>query len=214
MGNAETRMRANARDPQYHPVLILWPNNNASSKCAEINYAEGTTETAQMKFFLHHASGGSDFQTTTSTPIDPTQWHNYAVEWTPSGITGYIDGVKTFTDSNPAHQPGVGMHQTLQLDWFPNGGATKPSQMQIDWVRVYKWPDTKNTGRKGRRKSHRLPAALADGILSASRGRGVRTQYSAQVVKLSSQTEKTSTSTGKSSSAHTTGCHRPDVPFS
>ncbi|WP_245933594.1 glycoside hydrolase family 16 protein [Arthrobacter livingstonensis] len=131
MGNAETRMRATARDPQYHPVLILWPNNNASSKCAEIDYAEGTTETAQMKLFLHHACGGSDFQTTTSTPIDPTQWHNYAVEWTPSGITGDIDGVKTFTDTNPAHQPGVGMHQTLQLDWFPTGGAAKSSQCRL-----------------------------------------------------------------------------------
>ncbi|WP_227878648.1 glycoside hydrolase family 16 protein [Arthrobacter dokdonensis] len=137
-GRWETRMRTNARDPQYHPVLILWPNNNASSKCAEIDYAESTEATAQMKFFLHYACGGSDFQTTTSTPIDTTQWHNYAVEWTPSGITGYIDGVKTFTDTNPAHQPGVGMHQTLQLDWFPNGGATSPSQMQVDWVRVYK----------------------------------------------------------------------------
>jgi licheninase len=30
------------------------------------------------------------------------------------------------------------MHQTIQLDWFPNGTATKPSQMQVDWVRVYK----------------------------------------------------------------------------
>ncbi|NVM99919.1 glycoside hydrolase family 16 protein [Arthrobacter sp. SDTb3-6] len=137
-GRWEARMRTNDRDPQYHPVLILWPNNNASSTCAEIDYAESTELTTQMKFFLHYACSGSDFQTTSSTPIDTTQWHNYAVEWTPAGITGYIDGVKTFTDTNPAHQPGVGMHQTIQLDWFPSGAATKPSQMQIDWVRVYK----------------------------------------------------------------------------
>ncbi len=49
----------------------------------------------------------------------------------------YIDGVQTFTDKNPAHQPTVGMHQTMQLDWFPDGTATSPSQMQVDWVRVY-----------------------------------------------------------------------------
>jgi hypothetical protein len=30
------------------------------------------------------------------------------------------------------------MHQTLQLDWFPTGAHTAPSQMQVDWVRVYK----------------------------------------------------------------------------
>lgn len=137
-GKWETRMRTNARDPKYHPVLILWPNNNASTNCAEIDYAEGSTNTAQIKFFLHYACSGSNFQTVAATTIDTTQWHNYAVEWTPAGITGYIDGVKTFSDTNPAHLPSVGMHQTLQLDWFPDGSATKPSQMQVDWVRVYK----------------------------------------------------------------------------
>jgi hypothetical protein len=137
-GKWETRMRTSARDPKYHPVLILWPNNNTSPNCAEIDYAEGSTNTAQIKFFLHYACGGSNFQTTAAKTIDTTQWHNYAVEWTPAGITGYIDGVKTFSDTNPAHLPSVGMHQTLQLDWFPDGSATKPSQMQVDWVRVYK----------------------------------------------------------------------------
>lgn len=136
-GRWETRMKTNVRDSEYHPVLILWPNNNASPNCAEIDYAESTSDTALMKFFLHYACGGSA-QTTSAKPVDSTQWHNYAVEWTPAGITGYIDGVKTFTDTNPAHQPSVGMHQTLQLDWFPDGSATSPSQMQVDWVRVYK----------------------------------------------------------------------------
>jgi beta-glucanase (GH16 family) len=136
-GRWETRMKTDARDPKYHPVLILWPNEQ-SSNCAEIDYAEGGGDTKSMKFFLHHACGGSDFQSYATKPIDSTQWHNYAVEWTPAGITGYIDGVKTFSDTNPAHQPTVAMHQTLQLDWFPDGSATKPSQMQVDWVRVYK----------------------------------------------------------------------------
>ncbi|WP_427131169.1 glycoside hydrolase family 16 protein [Pseudarthrobacter sp. S9] len=137
-GKWETRMKTNARDPQYHPVMILWPNNNTSPNCAEVDYAEGGADTTTMKFFLHYACGGSNFQTAAAKPIDSTQWHNYAVEWTPAGITGYIDGVKTFTDTNPAHLPTVGMHQTLQLDWFPSGPAPKPSQMQVDWVRVYK----------------------------------------------------------------------------
>ncbi|MEQ4517771.1 glycoside hydrolase family 16 protein [Pseudarthrobacter sp. B907] len=136
-GRWETRMKTNARDSEYHPVLLLWPNNNTSPNCAEVDFAEGTSNTASMKFFLHYACSGGDFQTTAATPVDTTQWHNYAVEWTPTGITGYIDGVKTFSDTNPAHQPTVGMHQTMQLDWFPDGTATSPSQMQVDWVRVY-----------------------------------------------------------------------------
>ncbi|MFJ5697373.1 glycoside hydrolase family 16 protein [Arthrobacter sp. NPDC093139] len=136
-GRWETRMKTNARDPQYHPVLILWPTK-PSSTCDEIDYAEGAGNTSKIKFFLHYECGGSNFQTQSSYAVDTTQWHNYAVEWTPAGITGYVDGVKTFTDTNPAHQPSGAMQQTLQLDWFPNGGATAPSQMQVDWVRVYK----------------------------------------------------------------------------
>jgi beta-glucanase (GH16 family) len=136
-GRWETRMKTNQRDPEYHPVLILWPDTK-SSTCAEIDYAESTSETALVKFFLHYACSGSGKQTYAAKAVDTTQWHNYAVEWTPTGITGYIDGVKTFTDTNPAHQPSGTMHQTLQLDWFPDGTSLTPSQMQVDWVRVYK----------------------------------------------------------------------------
>jgi hypothetical protein len=136
-GRWETRMRTNARDPKYHPVLILWPTK-PSATCDEIDYAEGSGKTSKIKFFLHYECGGSSFQTQSSYAVDTTQWHNYAVEWTPAGITGYVDGVKTFTDTNPAHQPSGAMQQTLQLDWFPNGTATTPSEMQVDWVRVYK----------------------------------------------------------------------------
>jgi hypothetical protein len=136
-GRWETRMKTNQRDPEYHPVLILWPDTK-SSTCAEIDYAESTSETALVKFFLHYACSGSGKQTYATKTVDTTQWHNYAVEWTPTGITGYIDGAKTFTDTNPAHQPSGTMHQTLQLDWFPDGSSLAPSQMQVDWVRVYK----------------------------------------------------------------------------
>jgi hypothetical protein len=136
-GRWEARMKTSARDPKYHPVLMLWPNSNKSPNCSEIDYAEGTSDTTLIKFFLHHACSGSNYQTSSTRTIDTTQWHNYAVQWTPAGITGYIDGVSWFTDTNPAHQPMVGMHQTVQLDWFPDGTATKPSQLQLAWVRVY-----------------------------------------------------------------------------
>ncbi|MFC7849826.1 family 16 glycosylhydrolase [Arthrobacter sp. NPDC057388] len=135
-GRWETRMKTNKRDSEYHPVLILNPVIE-SSTCDEVDYAESTADTTLVKFFLHYACSGEK-QTYSAKAVDTTQWHNYAVEWTPAGITGYIDGVKTFTDTNPAHQPSGSVHQTLQLDWFPDGTSTTPSQMQVDWVRVYK----------------------------------------------------------------------------
>ena len=135
-GRWETRMKTNRRDSEYHPVLILNPVTS-SSTCDEVDYAESTADTTLVKFFLHYACSGTK-QTYSAKAVDTTQWHNYAVEWTPAGITGYIDGVKTFTDTIPSHQPSGSVHQTLQLDWFPDGTRTTPSEMQVDWVRVYK----------------------------------------------------------------------------
>jgi Glycosyl hydrolases family 16 len=135
-GRYEVRMRTTAAEPQYHAVAILWPVDS-SSKCAEIDFAEQTGDLGYVKFFLHYGCD-SGVQTYAKKPLDMTQWHNYAVEWTPSGITGYVDGQPWFTDTNPAHMPDGAMHQTLQLDWFPESGkTTKPSTMDIDWVRHY-----------------------------------------------------------------------------
>lgn len=141
-GKWETRMRVAHNDPQYHPVLILWPDNSAdaySGRCWEIDYAEGNNGPGRMSFFNHIACpGNGKVHTYAKKAIDTRQWHNYAVEWSPTKITGYIDGVKWYEDTTPANIASVSMHQTIQLDWFPNGTATKPSQMQVDWVRVYK----------------------------------------------------------------------------
>ena len=85
-------------------------------------------------------------------PIDASDWHVYAMEWTPEKIEFFVDGVKVgltmdvpyFTNNtgwNPYHNP-----QTLQLDnmvgeagWNPPIDSTTPSpaDMVIDWVRVY-----------------------------------------------------------------------------
>lgn len=138
-GRWEARMRTNRRDPQYHPVLILWPDSN--NHChGEIDYAEGTRDTSRIKFFLHHnGSTCEDSQEQTARVLDTTQWHTYAVEWKPTHIAGFIDGVEWFRDTNPSHLPPGPMHQTVQLDWFPGDGtgAPAPSWMQVDWVRVY-----------------------------------------------------------------------------
>jgi len=135
-GRWEVRQKTNARDSKYHPALLLWPDVPTPSTCPEVDFAESTKDTTKIKFFLHY--GCAPQQTSAFKYIDTTQWHNYAVEWSPTHITGYIDGVQYFKDSNQAHLPKGAMHQALQLDWFPNGTVTKKSTMSIAWVRVYK----------------------------------------------------------------------------
>jgi hypothetical protein len=135
-GAWEIRMRTSARDPKYHPVLLMWPQAGSdTSTCPEIDFAEASRDTTRMYFYNHYGCHG--VHTWIRREVDTTQWHNYAVEWTPQGVTGYIDGVRWFTDTDVAHQSPAPMHPAMQLDWHPDGYATTPSWMQIDWVRVY-----------------------------------------------------------------------------
>jgi hypothetical protein len=135
-GRWEVRMKTSVRDPRYHPVLLLW-RDVTTSKCSEVNFAEATNNTKLVKFFLHY--GCHDIGKTRATKaVDMTKWHNYAVEWTPRGMTGYIDGVRFFRDTNPRHLPPVSMHATMQLDWFPTRVKARKSTMSIDWIRIYK----------------------------------------------------------------------------
>lgn len=135
-GRWEARMKTSARDPKYHPVLILWPDAGSGSRCPEIDYSEASTDTKSVGFFLHYGCAPS--QTYAKRTIDQTVAHNYAVEWSSKAVIGYIDGTEWFRDTNVSHIPTGGMHQTIQLDWFPvSGQATKASTMTVDWVRVY-----------------------------------------------------------------------------
>lgn len=135
-GKWEVRMRVSERDPQYHPVLLLWPDSEKWPCDGEVDFAEGWDRTDIVNFVL--ISGCEDTVTRQFTSIDQTQWHDYAVEWTPTAMIGYIDGVEVFRDTNTSHLPPGPMHLCIQLDWFPNGSATKPSWMDVDWVRFYR----------------------------------------------------------------------------
>lgn len=127
---------AGSGDDAYHMVSILWPDSGNWPCDGEVDYMETTGNWGLINFFHHY--GCSNSKTSVSRALDLTQFHNYAVDWTPDAIVGYIDGVKWFEDRDPAHQPPGSMHQTLQLDWFPdNVTADGPGEMRVDWVRVY-----------------------------------------------------------------------------
>ena len=126
---------AGSGDDEYHLVSILWPDTGNWPCDGEVDYAETTGDWGVINFFHHY--GCSNSKTSISRTLDVTRFHNYAVDWSPDGIVGYIDGVKWFEDNHPAHQPPGPMHQTLQLDWFPDGTSNGQGEMRVDWVRVY-----------------------------------------------------------------------------
>lgn len=137
-GKWEVRMRTSARDSEYHPVVLLWPDTGGDSTTDdEVDFAEGGDDTTTMKFYLHYGTPGQHLQVSASRVIDTREWHNYAVEWSASGVKGYIDGELWFSDGSASHNPNQPMHQAIQLDWFPDGTVTRESWMQVDWTRTY-----------------------------------------------------------------------------
>jgi len=136
-GRWEARVKAPAADPSYHAVMLLWPDSDDSSVGGEVDFME-ISDPARQKadFFLH--PGADNQQLHGEKVIDATQWHNWAVEWSPTKITAYVDGTEWFSTTQVDAFPPGSMHLTLQLDWFPKGSAAAtPSQMLVDWVRYY-----------------------------------------------------------------------------
>lgn len=139
-GRWEMRARFPQGDPRYHPALLLWPTDVDWPAGGEIDLAETASSSDTVSFFLHH--GAQNAQLTTARPVDITQWHDYAVEWTPDRVTAYLDGQKWFESTDPATIPPGDMQAAVQLDWFPGAdpttGPARPTEMQVDHVRLYR----------------------------------------------------------------------------
>ncbi|HYH29634.1 MAG TPA: glycoside hydrolase family 16 protein [Pseudonocardia sp.] len=132
-GRWEMRARFPKGDDQYHPVLILWPESGGSGN-GEIDFAETTSASEKVSFFLHYG----DDQEYAHKNIDITQWHNYAVEWVDGRVTGYIDGEKWFESTDEETLPPGKLHPTIQLDYFPEGGSPEPTELHVDYMRIYR----------------------------------------------------------------------------
>lgn len=131
-GRWEVRARVPAGDAAYNAVLMLWPDADSGAEVDFMELQDANRSTAIAA--VHGAEGG---QAVGKTTIDATQWHNWAVEWTPSRVTTFVDGQRWFETTDPALVPKGPMHLCVQLDYFGTGGAVSPSSMQVDWVRQY-----------------------------------------------------------------------------
>jgi hypothetical protein len=131
-GRWEMRARFPKGDDQYHPVLILWPDEGSSGD-GETDFAETTSASDKVSFFLHYG----DEQEYAHKTLDITQWHNYAVEWVDGRMTGYIDGEKWFESTEEGTLPPGKLHPTIQLDYFPEGGSPEPTELHVDYMRIY-----------------------------------------------------------------------------
>jgi hypothetical protein len=129
----------------YGDVLILWPDAEDFPQGGEVDFMEiPKPERNEYNFNLHF--GADNSQNGTKVAGDFTQWHNYAVEWTPDHVAGFVDGQEVFRTTERHQIPPRPMHLTMQQDigpydnWIPPRDATTPAEVsfQIDWVRIYR----------------------------------------------------------------------------
>ncbi len=149
-GRWEGRVRAPASDPSYNALLLLWPDAENFPVGGEVDFMEMTDHLRQeTNMFLHYGADNSQVQGKVN--VDATQWHNWAVEWTPEKITAFVDGKEWWSTKDTSILPPGPMHLCVQLDWFPgNGkGGVKPSSMEVDWVRQYALPEGDQGGDQG-----------------------------------------------------------------
>lgn len=143
-GRWEVRARAQ-QGTGYGAVILLWPDAEDWPEGGEINFMEiPKGQRNESHFVLHYAEDNSQVGTTAFG--DFTQWHNYAVEWTPDHVAGFIDGQEIFRSSDPKTIPPRPMHLAIQQDigpygkdWIPPLDDTTPDrvQLEVDWVRIY-----------------------------------------------------------------------------
>jgi hypothetical protein len=131
-GRWEMRARFPKGDDQYHPVLLLWPDEGSSGD-GETDFAETTSASDKVSFFLHYG----DDQEYAHKTLDISEWHNYAVEWVDGRMTGYIDGEKWFESTDEGTLPPGKLHPTIQLDYFPEDGSPEATEMHVDYMRIY-----------------------------------------------------------------------------
>jgi beta-glucanase (GH16 family) len=126
------------------PAVWMLPTNGASTGwLPEIDIYESIDPGRFWANF--HSNTGSGRQQLGPLPVstDTSQWHNYAVEWSPTQITWFLDGgpVAVATDGVwTANQSNMYITLTLAVggSWpgSPDASTPFPSEMQIDYIRV------------------------------------------------------------------------------
>ncbi|MCF7547365.1 glycoside hydrolase family 16 protein [Pseudonocardia sp. WMMC193] len=121
-------------DPDLHSLFLLWPDAENWPEGGETDFMEISDPTRQtVEGFFHY--GADNQQEHASVDIDATQWHAFAVEWTPQGATYFVDGEEWWNTTDTSILPPGPQHLTIQLDNF--GNPQEETQMHVDWVRQY-----------------------------------------------------------------------------
>src|SRR5690606_33596772 len=143
-GRWEARVRSYETSSEgadsYHPVLIVWPDSGERVRDGEYDWLENSAPGEKCAEAYMHYPGETPKKQEhfEHCGVDLSQWHVFGFEWTPAGLSGYVDGKQWFHTNNADIAEMPSGHMTIQLDNF-HGTGLRPAKFEIDWVRFYKY---------------------------------------------------------------------------
>ncbi|MBL0912357.1 MAG: glycoside hydrolase family 16 protein [Bacteroidia bacterium] len=138
----------------YWPAFwtFVGPGLPSNVNAAEIDIFEmlGHLPASVSTTNIHRGYGPGEpdyYQELVPTGFNYTSWHTYSVEWSPSKIIWYIDGVPSRLLPDHGIVDPVRLILNFALEpWTPPTASTPfPADMLIDYVRVYKLRNDCNT---------------------------------------------------------------------
>lgn len=130
-GRWEVCAKSSVASPNYHSVLLLWPSGAGSGEVDFMEIADPSRQSVDA--FIHYENGGKKSNT---IGIDATQWHSWAVEWTPQRLAFFVDGAQWWEMTETEPIPRNPMVLCVQLDNF-GGDISQGGQLFVDWTREY-----------------------------------------------------------------------------
>ena len=148
-GYFEANMKLDANGSTIYNWPAWWLDGTGDwPSTGELDIMEGLGGTAKANWHgPQDGGGGKGFGTYTpgawngNQPIDWSQYHTIAAEWAPGIVTSYFDGKKVGSYSSSSNITSAVQFLILGMQMSPQGeygGPVKaPTEMSIDWVRVW-----------------------------------------------------------------------------
>lgn len=143
-GRWEVRVRSRAVGDgkhTYHPVLIVWPDSNQRVRDGEYDFLENSAPGEKCAEAFMHFPGETPKKQEhfEHCGVDLASWNVVGFEWTPDGLSGFINGKRWFHTNTADIAEMPSGHLTIQLDGFNGSSGYQPAELQVDYVRYWKF---------------------------------------------------------------------------
>lgn len=139
-GRIETRVKSVGS--AWKSLHIVWPDSGVWPRDGERDWREHTAGSNCYTGFIHYPGHTPQVQqhlpANSASCVNTALFHNVAVEFTPTHIRGWVDGVLWYDitcDADLCQMPGGG-HLTVQNDDHGDAGGHSATTL-VDWIRFY-----------------------------------------------------------------------------